>query len=136
MVEDPISASGVLKVLHGVTKSSVPDFYLRCFAYMGDVQGAHIETVGLDTGLLESTADVQIFHKATQQSQYFTNNSGAQLHPAHADRDAGNRKLKIWCAMFIPYPLVGAVIDQDLTGRQALELLVPVIKDLCIEDVC
>ena len=80
LVESPQENTGVLQVLHSIAKSAVPTFYRQVFAYLGDVQGTHIETVSLDEALLETLPETRICDAPARQLQLLANaNANALL---------------------------------------------------------
>jgi len=84
LAEHPQVNTGVLQVLHGIAKSAVPTFYRQAFAYLGDVQGAHIETVSLDMTLLETIPATRICDDPDRQLQLLAT-IDARLLPAHGN---------------------------------------------------
>ena len=109
------------------------------FAYLGDVQGAHIKTVSLDEALLETLPETRICEAPARQLQLLANanaNANARLLPAHANNAAATKIVTTRPAMYLPFPLIPHLINQDLTPYDTLELLLPIIDDLGIEATC
>jgi len=135
LVESTEANTGVLQVLHSIAKSAGPAFYRQAFAYLGDVQGGHIETVGLDMTLLDTLPETRICDAPARQLQLLAN-VDARLLPAHAANAAATKVVMTRHAMYLPYPLVPLLIDEDLTPYDALQLLLPIIDDLGMEATC
>ena len=137
MVDDPRNPGGVLQILHGASRSAVAAFYLRTFAYLGEVIGGDIETVELNTELLRSTAETRVVSDPARQIELLTApGSELELVPTHAATAVGTDMIKTRMSMYIPYPLIPHVIDLDLTAKEALTTLEPVIADLGLEAAC
>ena len=137
MVDDPRNPGGVLQILHGASRSAVATFYLRTFAYLGEVIGGDIETVELNPDLLRATAETRVVSDPARQIELLTA-PGAELElvATHAAAAAGTDMIKTRMSMYIPYPLIPHVIDLDLTAKEALTTLEPVIADLGLEAAC
>ena len=89
MVENQADASGVLQVLHGITKSAVPNFYRRTFAYVGDVHRGHMETIEFAETLLGITGEERIFTDAQAQLDAFAAGGRCRKHENRQD-EAGH----------------------------------------------
>ena len=137
MVTDVRNPGGVLQILHGASRSGVEAFYLRTFAYLGDVVDGDIETVELDVDLLRSTAATRVAGDAEHQIQLLTAEAAElELVGVHGADAAGTKLLRTRNSMYIPYPLLPHVIDLDLTAKEALVTLEPIIDDLGLKDAC
>ena len=135
IVENARATSGVLRVLHGVARSAVAAFYREPFAYLGDLQGMHIETVRFNTDWLSTTDGICILSEPARHLQLLAATEDKDLLPPPGDNE-DSKIITTRPAMFLPYPLVPHLIDQDLTAYEALDLLLPIIDDLGIEATC
>ena len=138
-VEDASSDSGTLQVLHGVRRHPLRDNHRgQTYAYLGDVQGVDITVVGFLPELLDITAEVRVAMDADQQMGMFAADEYLDVIPAFpVDDDAvTSRSVQTRKSMYIPYPLIPYVLDRDLTAKQALTTLIPVIQDLNLDEAC
>ena len=135
MVKDDNKTGGTLQILHGFSKSSTTKFYRRTFAYLGDTQGTHIDTVELDPTLLETTAETRIYSDIKSQLQHFAGNDN-DLVPAHGNASEATQLVKTRKAMFVPFPLLSYLLPEELTAKKAIQILVPIIEDSGMEAVC
>lgn len=131
-VADGKSPTGVLKVTHGYRVfTGFPTTTAnrgKTFAYVGDVVGGGIDinTFELDPDQLECTEPFLCAPTPERHLELLEADAAAPAVGPFTDATAYNETVTRR-AMFIPYGLVPYVIAQDLTARQAFEILWPVI---------
>ena len=126
--------AGKLQVLHGFLRHQGTSLNRGwVFTYLNDVEGLDLDIVEPDEDLLEVAPETRIYTSVDRQLQRFDGDAALQVVPRHAANAANTQAVKTRMAMCFPYPLVPYVINQNLTPRQAISTLVPIIRDLELE---
>ena len=137
MVDKPGQPGGVLQVLHGVAKHTPRDAQRgKTYAYVDDVRGIDVNIVELNLGLLERTTPHRVADTVDTQLELFANDEAFNLVPAHDDAALRTRLVTTRKSMLIPFPLVQYVIGRNLSPKEALTTLVPVVRSLDLELAC
>ena len=128
---------GTLQIIHSPRKHAQRGAHRgKCFAYLGDLCGQSIDIVNFNTQLLDFAPEVNVVNNVDIQSSYFDNHAASELAPSVPDGIEDLRRIKTRRSMFIPFPFIPYVIGCNLTAREALNVLVPVIRNFALEEVC
>lgn len=132
------SEGGVLHVLHNLRRHPDRDRHRgKTFAYAGDVcDGTSIDIVEFDTKLLEQTAPVIVPVSLDSHLAFFTADANRQVVPVLADGAPNTRAATTRQSMYIPLPLLPHLLGKDLTAREALITLAPLIHALNLQEAC
>jgi len=125
---------GRLQVIHGLLRHRPHgNNRKKIFAYLNDVAGIDIDIVEPEARLLDVADPVTVYDTVDRQIQQFMDNEALELVPEHTAGAANTRVVTTRLSMYIPYPLVPYVIGKELTPREALTTLVPIIRELELE---
>ena len=128
---------GTLQILHSPQKHAERGTHRgKCFAYLGDLCGQSIDIVHFNPELLGFAAEVNVMNNVDIQSTYFDNHDASELVPAVPDGTEDLRRIKTRRSMFIPFPLIPYVIGLNLSAKDALNVLLPVMRNLALEESC
>ena len=138
MVSNNEVEGGTLQVLHSVYKHAGRDTHRgKIFASLGDAQGVDIDTVVFDDALLALTPETLCAKEVAYQQELFAAASDeTELVPPFTAETDQVQRLSVRRSVFIPFPLIPYVLDKNLTAREAITMLVPVIQSEGLEDFC
>jgi hypothetical protein len=141
-VKDNHFQSGVLKVCHGFRKfAGIPGRPTAdrgdTFGYVGDVvSGTDITSFKVDPAQFEVVTETRCANTPERHLELFEAEPDRELIPPIEESSQAQRMIKTRRSMFIPYCLVEYVIDQDLSARDAFEILWPVIVQKNLREIC
>ena len=129
--------SSVLRVIHGLCKHPGRDEHRgTVFAYRGDVEGYDIDVIQVSDDLFRATESVTVADDVEYHLEVLLAHPDSAAVPAFLAGAARTRSVRTRNSMYIPFPLIPYVIERDLTARQALSVLFPVIQDMGLEAAC
>lgn len=133
-VASDVNPAGHLQVLHGFPRQRGAGLDCgKVFAHLNDVEGLDLDIFEPNEDLSEVMPETGICNTVDLQLQQFAGDEALQVVPRHAVNAANTRAVKTPMSMHIPCALVPSVMGQNLTPREALTTLVPVMQDLELE---
>ena len=122
---------GTLQFLHGVSLHTTPgDNRNVPFIYYGDVEDGEVESIPFMKALLAETDEVNALNTMDRLVTQFSNDENLVLVGPFADAAANTKKIITRKSMYLPFALVSQVIGRNLTPRQAVQVLVPLMDAL------
>jgi hypothetical protein len=139
-VQDAGSATGVLKLVHGVHSFPGSPGQTRdrmtTLAFEGDVSGVDICTVAFEPKQLEIMVDVNVPGSMERVMQLLNDEPGRETLGPFAAIDANVRTTKTRGMAYFPFEFIEPLLGADLTSRQVFELIVPALIDAGLQDTC
>jgi hypothetical protein len=139
-VADDESPTGILKFLHRVDSFPGRPGHSRdrmaSLCYEGDVSGCDICTVGFDENQLALTPDVIIPGSYERTLQLLSEEPTSETLGPFLATHANITTTKISGIRYFPFEMMDPLLGTDLTARQVLELIVPVLVDAGLETSC
>jgi hypothetical protein len=141
-VKDSRSQSGVLKVAHGFRRfAGLPGRPTAdrgdTFGYVGDVvSGTDITSFKVDPAQFEGVIETRCANTPERHLELFEAEPDKDIIQPIDENSQAQSMIKTRRSMYIPFCLVEYVIDQDLTAREAFEILWPVIVQKNLRNVC
>jgi hypothetical protein len=139
-VQDAGSATGVLKLVHGVHSFPGAPGQTRdritTLAFEGDVSGVDICTVAFEPKQLAIMADGNVPGSMERVMQLLNDEPGRETLGPFAATDANVRTTKTQGMVYFPFEFMEPLLGADLTARQVFELIVPALIDAWLQDTC
>jgi hypothetical protein len=95
-----------------------------------------ISTVVFDENQLAITANIIVLGSADRMLQLLADEPTKELFGPFEASEANVRTTKCRSMAYIPYDLIDSLLGANVTARQANELIVPVLVDAGLADVC
>jgi hypothetical protein len=139
-VQDAGSATGVLKLVHGV--HSFPGapgqtrYRMTTLAFEGDVSGIDICTVAFEPKQLEIMVDANVPGSMERVMQLLNDEPGRETLGPFAATDANVRTTTTRGMAYFPFEFMEPLLGADLTARQVFVLIVPALIDMGIQYTC
>jgi hypothetical protein len=139
-VYDDESGTGRLKLKHGLHIFPGTPGYSRdrmvTMACEGDVAGIDVCTIAFDAAQLEVTPDVVVPSTLDRVQQLLNEEPGCDVLGPFKSLDVNVRTTKTRGMGYFPFPVPAPLLGMDLTARQVFELIVPVLIEAGLQDVC
>jgi hypothetical protein len=133
LVQDAGSATGVLKLVHGM--HSFPGspgqtrYRMTTLALEGNVSGVDICTVAFEPNQLEIMDDGNVPGSMERVMKLLNDETGQEPLGPLAATDANVRTTKTRGMAYFPFEFMEHILGSDLTSRQVFELIVPALID-------
>ena len=129
-MEKPDELGGILQFLHNISVHTSKDHYNVPFAYFDDVEDGEVESVLFQKSLLTEADEVIVLDTMERLEMEFANDKNLGLVGTYTDATPFTKKITMRECIFLPFALVPHVIGQNLTPREAVQVLVPVMAAL------
>jgi len=129
-VEETGKLGGTLQVLHKIAVTPRDDHQNVVFTYYNDVKDGDVETIPFQKAVLAETDEVIVPDMMTRLLQHFTTAENLDHMGPYAEGDPFTKMITTGNAMFLPFTLISQVMEQNLTPKSAIRILVLVIITL------